>query len=240
MWKSYYDERTQREKELVGLAKGAGVETTIGAKFEFAGVEEEFRKISEMAREKKMTGAELEKFYLAYSEKLKAVLPWQGGEWEEISVPTGREISGIHARTTWETDWRWREAAMTEEQRWIESMREASIKRMELEYKGAMPATGYQTPQDIINQFDEAQNRIIELQKSIWEIQKIKLDVDSEKLVETIKEVRNLGTELNSMAQRTWTIRVDIVGEEIAKNIEQQLTDRWNNGRSIYRNAIEK
>ena len=240
LWKGYYDERTQREKELVGLARMAGVETTIGAKFEFAGVEEEFRKISEMAKEKKMTAAELEKLYLAYGEKLQAILPFQGGEWEEISVPTGKEMGPEGLRTTWGTDYRWRETGMAEEQRQIESMREASRKRMEEEYKGGMSATGYQTPRDIINQFDEARDRTIELQKSIQEIQKIKLEVDSGKLVETIGEVKSLGRELSNLISRTWTIQVDINGQEIAQNIEQQLTDRWNNKRSIFRNAVEK
>ena len=234
MWKGYYDERIAKENEIIGLIKGEGIETTIGAKFEFAGVEEQFRKISEQAG--MFTPEEFEKIKAAYAEKLKKILPFQGGEWEEFTVPTGREMGPSGPRTTWGTDKRWRESAMNEEQRRIEQMREESARRIETMGAGITGAR----PGDIINQFDESRNRVLELQREIDKIHEVKIAVESGRLIETINEVRNLGSELADITNRVWKISVDISGEEIASNIEQQLVSRFQNGRSPLRNLIEE
>jgi hypothetical protein len=234
MWKGYYDERIAKENEIIGLIKGEGIETTIGAKFEFAGVEEQFRKISEQAG--MFTPEEFEKIKAAYLEKLKKILPWQGGEWEEFTVPTGREMGPGGPRTTYGTDWRWRESAMTEEQRRIEQMREESMRRIET--MGAGVTSG--KPLDIIGQFDESRNRVIALQQEIAKIQEIKLEVESSKLIDVIDRVADFSNMLNELSSRRWPINLDINTGTIVIDIERELVSRLSNKRSALGPFIER
>ena len=241
MWKGYYDERISKENEVIALIKGSGVSTTIGAKFEFAGVEEQFRKIAE--KSPMLTKDELEQLKAAYLEKIKGILPFQGGEWEEFIVPTGKEMGAMGPRTTYGTDKRWREGAMDEQQRQVELMREASLKRMEDMFKAAQPGAAYGTTAGmtgITDVFDESRNRVLELQREIDKIHEVKIAVESRQLIETINQVADLRSELTDITSRVWNISVDISGEEIARNIEQQLVSRFQNKQSPLGSLIEE
>jgi len=235
LWQAYYNNRISKENEIIALIKGQGIETTVGAKFEFAGVEEEFRRISEKAS--LFTQDEFEKMKAIYVEKLKDILPAAGGEWEEISIPTGREISGIHARTTYETDYRWREAAMTEEQRRIEQMREESMRRIEAMSKGAE----FGKPSEILTAFDQTRAKALELEQTLLKISDQKLQIDSSKLIDAIGKIDETKGKLIDLINGDYKIRVgvEIVGEELIQNIENKLADRWRDGRSGLKSPIE-
>jgi hypothetical protein len=234
LWKGYYDDRISKENEIIGLIKGTGIETTVGAKFEFAGIEEQFRKVTEQAG--MFTPEEMEKIKAAYQEKLKAISPFAGGEWEEISVATGSEIGPSGQRkTTWGQDWRWRETGMTEEQRRVEAMREESSRR--IEGMGAGAATG--RPEGIISRFDETRGRVIELQKEIDKIREVKVEVESGKLIDTIKQARDLQTALTDLSNRDWPVNVVVTGD-LVKQIEDQIVGRISNRRSQLGPAIRR
>jgi hypothetical protein len=235
MWKGYYDERIAKENEIINLVKGLGIETTVGTRFEFAGIEEQFRKISQKAS--MFTEEEFEKIKAAYVEKLKGVAAWEGGTWEEISVPTGKEFTGTGYRTTWGTDWRWKENMMTEEQRRIEQMREESLARIEMMGKGA--ETG--APGNIIEAFDQTRDKALELQLTIEQIKNEKLQIDTSRLVDAMNQIGEFEDKLIRLVQGQWNLQVgiEIVGDELIQRIEQQLSDRYVNKQSQLRATIE-
>jgi len=236
LWQNYYSGRISKENEIINLIKGQGVETTVGARFEFAGVEEEFRKISEKAA--MFTSEEFEKIKAAYVEKLKGILPLMAGDWEEISVPTGKtQARGFGFATEYGTDYRWRETAMTEEQRRIEAMREESIRRTETMGKGA--ETG--RPSEILNAFDQTRTKALELEQTLLRISEQKLQIDSSKLIDLIGRIDETKGKLIDLISGDYklTVGIEIAGEELIRNIENKLGNRWKNGRSGLKGTIE-
>ncbi len=233
MWQGYYNDRISKENEVIALAKGGGVQTTVGARFEFRGIEDEVRKIAEQAG--MFTKEELKKLEAIYIEKIKAVLPFQGGEWEEIPVATGRKITSTGPHTTWETDYRWREGSMSEEDRRIEDIREKATKLIQDIFKAAQQGAAYDTTTGttgIINAFDESRNKVIALNQEIEKIRELKMEVDSSRIVDAIDKVKGLSSEIDKLADKVINIRVNINGEDIARNIEDQINARLGNGRS--------
>ena len=236
MWKSHYDERISKENEIIGLIKGSGVETTIGARFEFANVEEQFAKIAEKAGSM-LTGEEFEKLKAAYAEKLKGIMPLQGGEWEEIQTVTGKEMGQMGPRNVWGTDWRWKEAQVTEEQRRIEALRESSLQRIEGMGRGA----AFSQPKEIIDAFDEPREKAVELQKMLQQLQQEKLSFDTTKLVEAMKDIDDLEGKLIDLIKGDWKIQVgvEILGDELIRQIESRLGERVRKNQSVLPAALE-
>jgi hypothetical protein len=235
MWKGYYDERISRENEIINLVKGLGIGTTVGAKSEFASIQEEFRKISEQAG--MFTPEEMAKIKAAYEEKLKAVSPWEGGKWEEVIAPTGQEMGPSGARTTWGAESRWEAATMDEEQRRIEEMREQALKNIEGMFKGA--AAG--TPAGIAETFDQTRQKALDLQQTIDEIKNQKLQIDTSRLIEAMNQIDQFEGKLIDLISGDYKIKVgvEIVGDELIQKIENELASRWANKQSGFRSVVE-
>lgn len=237
MWQSYYSQKITKQNEAIGLVQGTGIQTTVGARFQFAGVEDEFRKVAEQAG--MLTKEELEKLKAYFIAKIDAVLPFQGGEWEEISVAIGKKTaaSGFGFQTEYGTDYRWREGAMSEQESQVEAMRQASLKKLEEMFKSAAPGAAYggeMGTKGIIESFDAVRNKALELQQTIEAIQEQKLAVDSSKIVEATQYMTSLENKILDVVNGDYKIQlsIEILGEDFLGKLESALGARISNGRS--------
>lgn len=218
----------ERRAKAMEIMEQLGVKTKKGAEEEVAAIQKKFQMLigkgystEEMAKAKEKLTEELKKIQEKYS--MKPAEEGPGGHWEETMVPSGKEISGIRARTTWESDWRWIEdigvksnKAKDELTRNVEEMVEKSIEEL---------------------------NRMQRQMESLTGPQKI--TIDTSQFDSVSQGIDILRQKMESLTNQTYPLRISIVGGEKAGvtniyQIDNEFTNLAQNKRSRFMEMVRE
>jgi len=219
----------ENRNKAMDIMEKLGIKTKIGAQKEIDAIEEQFKSLlgkgyslEEMAQAKEKLLEELKKVQEKYSMKPGEEGP--GGRWEEIIVPSGKEISGIHAKTTWESDWRWIE--------------DIGVKSNEAKDKLT------RNVEEMVNKSIEELNRMQRQMESLTTVPQ-KIMIDTSQFDSVSQGIDVLRQKMESLTSQTYPLRISIVGGERAGitdiyQIDNEFTNLAQNKRSKFMELVKQ
>ena len=218
-----------REKAM-GLLEKLGLKTEVGAKREIEDVMAQYRLLGTLGLKSEEMGqarAKIEEQLKAIGEKYKTdkKMEESAGHWEEIMVPSGKEISGIRTRTKWESEWRW-----------IEDVRVQLGKG-----KGGLTESVEAMVNESIDLLNKMQAQMDAVTKG-----PNKVMIDTSEFANANLAVDTLRIKLESMTERAWPVHIAITGsgsselpimekiDQIYGGIQNLTMPRWHVGLGVH------
>lgn len=219
----------QAERSIANRTKGLdlldklGIKTGAGAKREIEAVMEDFKTIAGMG----LTDKEMDQAKVKMTEQLNAIKTKYSttfkemeevGHWEDILMPTGREIKGANVSTTWGIG-----------ERWV-----AEVRAMSVEGKDTLTKAVEEMVTQSIDELDRMQRQIDQATKA-----PAKVSIDTTAFDSANAAIETLRAKLDEIDGRVLTVTIDQrVNGDTIEAIEQGLTTRFINKQSRFRNVI--